>query len=199
MVGHALFIRTSQHLIHMQKTIINFVGFQIGWFACVLGGAHAMPWLGPLIAAPILAWHLYQTPVWEKETKLIVMIAIAGSAFDQFLLWLDWIQYPVSSWPSWLLPIWMTTLWLLFSSTLNVSLRWMRGKHLVAMLFGAIGGPVAYLAGQKLGAMDLVAQTNALIVLAVGWGLMMPAMLWLSTLFDGHPTGEQRHTEAQYV
>lgn len=182
----------------MQKTIINFVGFQIGWFACVLGGANEMPWLGPLLAVPILAWHFHQSSIWTKEFQLIAIITLAGSCFDQFLLWLGWIQYPTSSWPSWLLPVWMMTLWMLFSSTLNVSLRWMRGKYLVAVLFGAIGGPIAYLAGQKLGAMELVAQTNALIVLAAGWGLMMPAMLWLSSQLDGQRSSE-KNLEAQYV
>ena len=24
----------------------NFLAFQIGWFACVLGGAHDLPWVG---------------------------------------------------------------------------------------------------------------------------------------------------------
>ncbi len=183
----------------MLKTIINFVGFQIGWFACVLGGAYALPWLGPLLAVPILAWHFHQSSAWDRELKLILIIAIVGSAFDQCLLSLGWIQYPASSWPSWLLPLWMMTLWTLFSSTLNVSLRWMRGKYLVSVIFGAIGGPIAYLAGQKLGAMELVSQTNVLIVLAVGWGLMMPAMLWLSTLFDGHSAASKHKQEAQYV
>jgi hypothetical protein len=183
----------------MQKTLMNFVGFQIGWFGCVLGGANAMPWLGPVLALPILTWHFYQSPAWTQELRLILVIMVTGSLFDQFLLWLGWIQYPLSSWPSWLLPVWMMSLWMLFSSTLNISLRWMRGRHLVAMLFGAIGGPIAYLAGQKLGAMELVAPTNALLALAVGWGLMMPAMLWLSTIFDGQGLVRQNKPEVQHV
>jgi hypothetical protein len=183
----------------MQKTIINFVSFQIGWFACVLGGAHGLPWLWPLLAVPILAWHFHQSAAWDKELKLILIIAIVGSVFDQCLLSLGWIQYPASAWPSWLLPVWMMILWMLFSSTLNVSLRWMRGKYFVSVIFGAIGGPIAYLAGQKLGAMELVAQSSVLILLAVGWGLMMPAMLWLSTLFDGQSVVSKHKQEAQYV
>jgi hypothetical protein len=79
----------------------------------------------------------------------------------------------------------MVCLWLLFATTLNVSLRWMRSKHLLAMIFGLLGGPLAYLSGQKLGAMQLLAQTISLIVLAVFWGLMMPVMLWLASVFDG--------------
>jgi hypothetical protein len=165
----------------------------------VLGGAHGLPWLGPLLAVPILAWHFHQSAAWDKELKLILIIAIVGSVFDQCLLSLGWIQYPASAWPSWLLPVWMMILWMLFSSTLNVSLRWMRGKYFVSVIFGAIGGPIAYLAGQKLGAMELVAQSSVLILLAVGWGLMMPAMLWLSTLFDGQSVVSKHKQEAQYV
>ncbi|MDP2246942.1 MAG: DUF2878 domain-containing protein [Nitrosomonadales bacterium] len=183
----------------IKKTIINFVGFQIGWFACVLGGANAMPWLGPLLAIPILAWHFSQARDWTRELRLIAIIAIAGSLFDQFLLWLDWIQYPSSNWPGWLLPVWMPTLWVMFSSTLNVSLRWMRGKYWIGLVFGMIGGPLAYIAGQKLGAMELASQTNALIVLAVGWAMMMPAMLWLSSIFDGYVNAASNKGELSHV
>jgi len=39
--------------------ILNFILFQIAWFACVLGAANAMPWLGVLVTVVILIWHLY--------------------------------------------------------------------------------------------------------------------------------------------
>ncbi len=169
----------------MHNTLKNVIGFQFGWFACVLGAAHALPWLGPVLALAIISLHLRQADHWQKELTLIAIIGICGSIFDQFLLSLGWIQYPSHAWPAWLLPLWMLCLWLLFATTLNISLRWMRSKHLLAMIFGLLGGPLAYLAGQKLGAMQLVAQTNILIVLAVFWGLMMPAMLRLAAKFDG--------------
>lgn len=172
--------------IPMKKTMINFAGFQLGWLACVLGGANAMPWTGPSLAIVILTWHLWQANAWKKELALVAIITLAGTLFDQTLLWLGWIQYPSTSAPAWLIPVWMITLWALFSSTLNVSLRWMRGRRLTAMLFGFIGGPLAYIAGQQLGAMELVAYNNMLVALAIGWGLMMPAMLWLSEVFDGY-------------
>ena len=41
---------------------INFVLFQLSWFACVLGGANALPWLGPLAVALFIAYHLTQAP-----------------------------------------------------------------------------------------------------------------------------------------
>lgn len=161
-----------------------------------------MPWLGPLLVVPILAWHLYHSNAWRKECMLIVTLTIAGSLFDQILLSSGWIQYPAGTWPSGLLPLWMLALWAAFSTTLNVSLRWMHGKPLLAALFGLIGGPLAYLAGQKLGAMELLAQTNMLLALGVGWGLMMPVMLALSNIWDGYKPLNSQHlqsTGAQHV
>jgi len=51
----------------MTPMLINFVAFQVGWFACVLGGAHQFPWLGTLMVSIIIAVHLsrfiYPEPV----------------------------------------------------------------------------------------------------------------------------------------
>lgn len=201
MVGQPLPVPATSGLKPMPSNLKNMIAFQIGWFACVLGAAHALPWLGPLFALAIISLHLRQAGDGQKELTLIAIIGTCGSVFDQLLLSLGWIQYPPHAWPAWLLPLWMLCLWLLFATTLNISLRWMRSKHLLAMLFGLLGGPLAYLAGQKLGAMQLVAQTNTLIALAVFWGLMMPVMLRLASVFDGftQKTVNQNSSGIQHV
>ena len=38
--------------------LANFVGFQLCWFACVLGAARGHEWLGPLSVARFLGWAL---------------------------------------------------------------------------------------------------------------------------------------------
>jgi len=165
---------------------INFVGFQLGWFSCVLGAAHQLPWLGVLIAIPIIAWHLQSAGNPRLELALILIATVVGSLFDQAILSLGLIEYPASSWPAWLLPLWMVMLWALFVTTLNVSLRWMRGKYVIATIFGLVGGPLAYLGGVKLGAMHLVKPTEILVILAIGWGVFMPVLVWLSARLDGY-------------
>ena len=186
----------------MRDIVINFVAFQAGWFACVLGAANGIPWLGPLLALPVLAWHLLHASAPASTLKLLLLAAAAGSLFDQLLLSLGWIQYPAAYWPAWLLPFWMTTLWALFASTLNVSLRWLRGRTLLAVTFGLIGGPLAYLAGQALGALELTQETPALLALAIGWGVMMPVLLRIASVFDGHNLGNaytNRQKATQHV
>jgi hypothetical protein len=59
-------------------------------------------------------------------------------------------------------------------------MRWMSGRYLLAALFGAIGGPLSYLAGARLGAMSFIDTGAAVTALAVGWGLAMPLLMWLA-------------------
>ena len=77
---------------------------------------------------------------------------------------------------------------MLFATTLNVSMRWLRGRPALAAAFGAIGGPMAYFAGQKLGGIELVNPLAAFIALGVGWAVMMPTLMRLSETFDGMST-----------
>ena len=61
----------------MQKTIglaINFIGFQIGWFVCVIGAAKGLPVVSVVCALLIVAYHLYRS---HSITELyIVMVAM---------------------------------------------------------------------------------------------------------------------------
>ncbi len=60
------------------KLMLNFVAFQLGWFACVLGAANALPWLGPVVVATVVSLHLatstgrfhsFQSPEEAAESK----------------------------------------------------------------------------------------------------------------------------------
>ena len=132
-----------------KNVIINFVLFQIGWFACVLGAAKQMPWLGVMIVACIFAWHLSQAKQAKPEFILLIIALLMGGIYDQFMLSSKLITYQAHGWSNALVPIWILALWALFVTILNVSLRWLKnikswGKWLAALLFGAVGGPLAW-------------------------------------------------------
>lgn len=175
----------------MNNPLINIAGFQLGWFSCVLGAAHGMFWLGPVVALPVLGWHLLNAHDMRAEFKLILLASLLGIVFDQALLWTGLLRFETFPlWPSQLLPLWMMTLWLLFNTTLNVSLRWLRGRTWHAMLLGLAGGPLAYLAGAELGAIELRDKFTLILVLGLGWALLMPALLRLSVSLDGYTGNE---------
>jgi Protein of unknown function (DUF2878) len=169
----------------LNNKIINFVLFQIGWFACVLGAARQLPWLGVLVVLAIVAWHLWQARQPKVEVILLLIALLIGGLFDQMLLSLNLVSYQAHGWSSTLVPAWILALWAVFVTVLNVSLRWMRGKWLVAILFGAIGGPLAYMGAAKLGAATLNALPASYIALSIGWAILTPLLLKVSEKFDG--------------
>lgn len=165
--------------------LANFLAFQIGWFACVLGGAHALPWVGTGIALAIVAWHLTRAVRPRQELLLVLSAAAIGALFDSLLVALGWLVYPSGTLIAGTAPHWIVALWMLFAITLNLSLAWLKRRLWVAVLFGAIGGPLAYLGGAKLGALNFAAPTPAFIALAIGWALFTPLLVMLARRFDG--------------
>lgn len=75
----------------------------------------------------------------------------------------------------------MVALWVNFATTLHTSLRWLLGRHALAALLGALGGPASYYAGARLGALTFPADpTVSLIVLALVWSVAMLLLLKLA-------------------
>lgn len=173
--------------------LLNFINFQIGWFACVLGAAWGYPWAGVVVALAVAAWHCTHVAQPRRELMLLAAAALIGAAWDSLLLMSGWIQYPNGMLVAGAAPVWIVALWVLFATTLNVSLAWLKRSPLLALAFGAMGGPLAYYAGAKLGALVFVDQTAALIALAAGWALLTPLLLQLAKHFDGGAAAGNGH------
>lgn len=164
--------------------IINFILFQLAWFSCVIGAGKGMPWLGAIVTMLVLIWHLYQAKTVKAELLLMLYALLIGATYDQSMLSLGYISYISNGWSNAIVPVWILALWLAFTSTLNVSLRWMRNKHSIAVFFGAVGGPMAYLGAEKLGAVILHG-ASSYIALSIGWAVITPVLLLISSHFDG--------------
>jgi hypothetical protein len=167
--------------------LANFIAFQIGWFACVLGGAHDRPWLGTGIALVIVAVHVARAARPRDEAILVVLCAGIGFVFDSALVSLGWVAYPSGVLAPGTAPHWIVALWMLFATTLNVSLRWLRRMPAAAFGLGALGGPLAYWGGARLGGMTFAEPLAATVALAIGWAVLTPVMVGLSRRFDGFP------------
>jgi hypothetical protein len=173
--------------------LVNVAGFQLGWFACVLGAAHWMPWLGPLVAVPILAWHLASAARPGRAALLLAAAALAGFGLDTLLIRAERIAFAQGMLVEGFAPYWMVCLWALFASTFNVSLRWLRTKPVLAALFGALGGPLAYWAGARLGAATLLEPAWAgLLLVGLVYAVATPVLGLLARELDGFRTAERR-------
>lgn len=167
--------------------LVNIVVFQVAWLSSVVGAASDMPWLGPLAVSVAVAIHLRFARNPFEEILLLLICALTGLVFDSLLVSAGWVTYKSGLFSAYLAPYWIITMWVLFATTLNVSMRFLRGKPKVAAAFGFYGGPASYLAGQALGGIELTNQVAALLALAIGWAVIMPVLMRLSESLDGMP------------
>ncbi len=173
------------------NVLINFAAFQVGWFSSVIGAAQQMPWLGPLAFLVVLAIHLRQASRPKSELGLVIACGIIGVFFDSLLVAAGWVTYPSGLFSEMLAPYWIVTMWMLFGTTLNLSMGWMKGRPVLAALLGAFGGPSSYYAGQKLGGIQFLEFFPAMISLAIGWAIFMPLLMHLAERLDGSAGGMQ--------
>jgi hypothetical protein len=166
--------------------VSNFMLFQIGWFACVLSAAEHQPWFGVLVTTAVVVAHVLRASIPTAELELVLLSLGLGLVFDSLLVWQGWLQYSSGIVFSNIAPYWIVALWGLFATLLNVSLRWMRGRWVLAIVFGAVGGPAAYYGGLRLGALEFGNMPAGLSALAIGWAVLTPLLLALSSHFDGY-------------
>ena len=169
----------------MKKQILNFALFQIGWFSCVIGAAQGFPLFGPVVVSIVIAIHLALAAQPRRELALIAIAGLLGAMFDTVLVQTGWLVYPNGMLWAGTAPYWIIAMWLLFATTLNVSMRWMHGRPVAAFVLGLVGGPLSYLAGERLGGIELVNQSAALLALAAGWAIVTPILVALSQRLDG--------------
>lgn len=171
----------------MSLMLKNFVLFQVGWFCCVIGGASSeYYWLGVVAVSIIIAIHLVKANNMQDEIVLIIATMMLGTAWDSALTVAGLFYFSNGVVATGLVPLWMMAMWALFATTLNVSMKWMKNRYLLAMLFGAVGGPIAYYAGNRIGAVEFNDASTTLLAVAIGWSLIMPLLIALSSRFNGY-------------
>ena len=165
--------------------VLNFVAFQVGWFSAVLGAANDMPWAGPLVIALVIAMHLFIVKRPSQELALIAICGAIGAVMDSLLVAAGWVSYPTGVVIDNAAPYWIVAMWMLFATTLNVSLGWLKSRKAIGALFGLIGGPLAYYTGFKLGGIEFDNFSAAMVALGAGWALVVPLLLVLAERFNG--------------
>jgi len=164
----------------MAKLLLNAGLFQAAWFAAVLGAAYERAWLGPLVLLPVLAINLAMASDRRSELKLWAVAGVLGLLFDTALVATGVFTPRRQLFPHPFSPPWMIGLWLNFAATLNQSLGWLHARSLLAALFGAVGGPLAYYGGARLGATEAIPGVEGLLILAIGWGVITPLLFKLA-------------------
>jgi len=145
------------------QVLLITLGFDFYWTLVVLFRQQGeVLWLALALAACLML-----PPVYRFYSLLL---AAAGSLVDALWVMTGLIEFSGSK----LLPLWMLALWLMFASVwIQISRITSLPGWLLAGL-ATLGGPMAYLAGEYLGAMTFLQPTLTVIGwMALGWLTLM--------------------------
>ena len=168
----------------MTYQLINLIGFNAGWFACVLAAAGGVPWAGLVGIAVLVVLHLWMMPDPRREVALLSIAAIVGTLIDTVQMQAGVFSFPGHQ-AAWLCPLWLSALWVNFATTFHVSGRWLSGRYMLGAALGAVSGPFSYVAGAKMGAMRLHHDPLVAVAgVAVAWAVAMPVLIKAASLTD---------------
>jgi hypothetical protein len=168
-----------------RRKLLNFAAFQLAWFACVLAAAEGRPLLATLAVAVAVGVHLWLAPRRAPEAMLVLVVASIGLFWDSLVVSLGLVRYTSGNFADGVAPVWIIAMWALFATSLNLSMGWLKGRAWLAALFGAVGGPLAYLAGERLGGVQMPDPVLALGAQAIGWAAILPLLTLLATRLNG--------------
>jgi Protein of unknown function (DUF2878) len=166
----------------------NLVGYQIVWFGAIIGAGRGLWWPGVIAAAAFILLHLafagQNTAQRAIDTRLLAIAVLIGMLLDGAVAASGLARYAAGTLT--LLPngapLWILAMWASFALTLRHSMTFLLGRPAVALLFGAIGGPLAYLGAARGWQAIAFAEPRwmALLALSIGWGLAIPLLTALA-------------------
>jgi hypothetical protein len=179
-------MQRDSHDIERRPAILPYLVLcQGGWFICVISAARGAGWIGVLFAAAVVVYHLARAIRPLREARLVGVTTLVGWMWESLVVHNGLLAYPNGILIAGTAPYWMAGLWALFAVQFNVLLVWLRRRWLLAGLIGAVAGPLSFRAGAALGAVHFVKIHAAFLVLALGWAVLLPVMLWLAQRWDG--------------
>ena len=162
------------HLSQRQHTILNAVAFQLGWWACVLGGS----WLAMAEMPAVVAVHLNAVPDKRTEFLFLMQCTALGFICDMAL-----ISAGVLETGYFLPPLWLTSLWILFGTTVGYALRFFHDRLALCIAGGAVFAPTSYFGGARLADVTLLEPIwLALLIISLMWAMMFPLLIRLHAL-----------------
>lgn len=152
---------------------MNFVGYQTAWLIAVAAAGHGLWWPGLLACGAFVLLVALRSSERRADLQLLLVAIACGVVLDGALATSGALHYAAAD-PGWPAPLWILGLWAAFAMTLRHSLRWLLTHAWLAALFGAVGGPLAYLgAARAFSAVAFAMPQVAVALLAVGWAIAL--------------------------
>ena len=169
--------------------VVNFAILYAAWFASVLAAASGNGVVAALASLIAVLINLALSQHRLADLRLVAYAALVGATLEATIINLGLAHYaspgPIATLP----PLWILSIWMAFATSLNVSLAWLKTRLKLAALLGAVGGPLSYYGGARLGGMSFSEPLYmSLGVLALLWAVAFPLLLRLAGREDLPPS-----------
>ena len=154
--------------------LCNIIFFNLMWVGLVIGRESLLGLTVPMV----LIYSAILVFIEIIKIQQLLVPAALGIAIDSILTMLGIFDFGDTTL---LIPLWLITLWIAFSTTLTQSLKFVGNNWLVTVTSGAIILPFNYAVGERLGAVTFT-ENYFLTVFIIGiiWSMCLP-LLFAST------------------
>lgn len=151
--------------------IINITIFYLGWLLCGFYHNFSIGIIVLFLALINVVICKYQA----KEIFIICILSCLGLMNDALAInfnIFDFADTPLLlNWSN----IWLFSLWVLFLTTFNSALRFMKRYSLAFLsICGAIGGTISYYSAIRLGVLNTKDLFTTIIYLSINWAILFP-------------------------
>jgi hypothetical protein len=160
---------------------LTLIAYEAVWFAAVIGAGHGQWWPGVLGTLAFAAWRLAVSAHRRIETRLLLVGLLLGLLLENLWVRSGLVGY-ATPWPWAAAPAWLIALWLAFALTIVPLFGYLHARPVLSAVFGAIGGPLAYLAAARGWHAVLLPMPMwpTLLALAAGWAIALPLLTTLA-------------------
>lgn len=154
-----------------------FILFYAGWFGSVFLAKTQNPELSLLFPAALVVFLYLKRSLNLKDMAFAAAVATVGSVFDVFLIQFGYISPSQES--QMLIPIWLISIWILFSFSMLKLGPKLNLPLWLAILLGMIMGPLSYKSGEIFEVLTFSSSLTTPIY-ALFWAMMFPIVLRFS-------------------
>tara|TARA_B100000575_G_scaffold218572_1_gene179077 strand:- start:392 stop:904 length:513 start_codon:yes stop_codon:yes gene_type:complete len=155
------------------RIFLTLTGYQITWLSCIYGESKFnAPLLGIYVGIIYLLFFFYFNKNKKRFLKISFSISLVGYLFDTTMVFHS-VYFFDESLVFGTLPIWMTVLWLSFSTLFDEILMIFKRYKLLGVLISGVSGPLTYYLGVPIGILQINNMIFFIIFMVIFWSLLM--------------------------
>lgn len=159
----------------------NIISFYLTWLVCVFGAVGKLPEQYALFIGSVIVIAQLTPEILSRSKKLLLnrvktifIVTAIGVLVDSIPVIMGVVTFPKTTIYLGFYPVWLIILWVMFATSLWLSLKLIASRPLYAVIFGVVGGPLSYLAAQYYGAIEFPMGAGlALAINGIEWGVLM--------------------------